>query len=103
MNRPEHVSRLDARVKGVAILVKSPVLRTTARWLVALCDPPAPVKLVKDEAAALEAARSFGARDLACALVDASDDDAEDACVLEEADVRDATRGPTGLPGLPWR
>ena len=41
MAQERHASRLDARVKGVCLLVKSPVLRTTARWLVALCDPPA--------------------------------------------------------------
>ena len=84
MARERHASRLDARVKGVCLLVKSPVLRTTARWLVALCDPPAPVHLVRDEASAAEIARLFASGQGAvddCSLIDA------DECLLDDVDV----------------
>ena len=89
MAQERHASRLDARVKGVCLLVKSPVLRTTARWLVALCDPPAPVHLVRDEGAAEEIARLFasgrGALD-DCSLIDA------DECLLDDVDVEAVAR-----------
>ena len=84
MAQERHASRLDARVKGVCLLVKSPVLRTTARWLVALCDPPAPVHLVRDESAAEDIARLFASGEGSvddCSLIDA------DECLLDDVDV----------------
>jgi hypothetical protein len=84
MAQERHASRLDARVKGVCLLVKSPVLRTTARWLVALCDPPAPVHLVRDEASAAEIARLFASGQGSlddCSLMEA------DECLLDDVDV----------------
>ena len=89
MAQERHASRLDARVKGVCLLVKSPVLRTTARWLVALCDPPAPVHLVRDEASAAEIARLFASGQGAvddCSLIDA------DECLLDDVDVEAVAR-----------
>ncbi|CAH0373430.1 unnamed protein product [Pelagomonas calceolata] len=89
MAQERHASRLDARVKGVCLLVKSPVLRTTARWLVALCDPPAPVHLVRDESAAAEIARLFAAGEGSiddCSLIDA------DECLLDDVDVEAVAR-----------
>ena len=89
MAQERHASRLDARVKGVCLLVKSPVLRTTARWLVALCDPPAPVHLVRDESAAAEIARLFAAGQGAvddCSLIDAEE------CLLDDVDVEAVAR-----------
>ena len=89
MAQERHASRLDARVKGVCLLVKSPVLRTTARWLVALCDPPAPVHLVRDESAAEEIARLFAAGEGSiddCSLIDA------DECLLDDVDVEAVAR-----------
>ena len=89
MAQERHASRLDERVKGVCLLVKSPVLRTTARWLVALCDPPAPVHLVRDESAAEEIARLFASGQGAvddCSLIDA------DECLLDDVDVEAVAR-----------
>ena len=89
MAQERHASRLDARVKGVCLLVKSPVLRTTARWLVALCDPPAPVHLVRDESAAEEIARLFASGEGSiddCSLIDA------DECLLDDVDVEAVAR-----------
>ena len=89
MAQERHASRLDARVKGVCLLVKSPVLRTTARWLVALCDPPAPVHLVRDESAAEDIARLFAAGQGAvddCSLIDAGE------CLLDDVDVEAVAR-----------
>ena len=89
MAQERHATRLDARVKGVCLLVKSPVLRTTARWLVALCDPPAPVHLVRDESAAAEIARLFASGEGSvddCSLIDA------DECLLDDVDVEAVAR-----------
>ena len=89
MAQERHASRLDARVKGVCLLVKSPVLRTTARWLVALCDPPAPVHLVRDESAAEDVARLFASGEGSiddCSLIDA------DECLLDDVDVEAVAR-----------
>ena len=89
MAQERHASRLDRRVKGVCLLVKSPVLRTTARWLVALCDPPAPVHLVRDESAAEDIARLFASGQGAlddCSLIDA------DECLLDDVDVEAVAR-----------
>ena len=117
MAQERHATRLDARVKGVCLLVSScvetnfgrpttsmrcclrnciyshwlistqvssPVLRTTARWLVALCDPPAPVHLVRDEATAAAVFKLFASGQGAvddCALIDAEE------CALDDVDV----------------
>ena len=89
MAQERHASWLDARVKGVCLLVKSPVLRTTARWLVALCDPLAPVHLVRDEASAADIARLFASGQGAlddCSLVEA------DECLLDDVDVEAVAR-----------
>ncbi len=89
MAQERHASRLDERVTGVCLLVKSPVLRTTARWLVALCDPPAPVHLVRDESAAAEIARLFASGEGSiddCSLIDA------DECLLDDVDVEAVAR-----------
>ena len=59
MALPANAARLDARVKGVAILVRNPVIRGVARWCIAFCDPPAPVELVKSEAEALKLAEAW--------------------------------------------
>jgi len=86
-----HATRLDARVKGVCLLVSSPVLRTTARWLVALCDPPAPVHLVRDETAAAAVFQLFASGQGAvddCALIDAEE------CALDDVDVAAVAAGP---------
>ena len=61
MARPENAVRLDARVKAVVILVRSPFIRGIARWCVRFCAPPAPVHLVRDEAEALAIAAKVGA------------------------------------------
>ena len=89
MAQERHASRLDAPVKGICLLVKSPVLRTSARWLAALCDPPAPVHLVRDESAAEDIARLFASGQGAlddCSLIDA------DECLLDDVDVEAVAR-----------
>ena len=66
-----------------------PPVRTTARWLVALCDPPAPVHLVRDESAAEEIARLFASGEGSiddCSLIDAEE------CLLDDVDVEAVAR-----------
>mmetsp|Transcript_29452 Transcript_29452/g.88081 ORF Transcript_29452/g.88081 Transcript_29452/m.88081 type:complete len:211 (-) Transcript_29452:26-658(-) len=91
MSRPENAGRLDERVKGIVLLVPSAVARTTARWLVALANPPAPVAIVKDVDAALATARAWGAdpaspEDCVIEMSEACDLREDEALVLSRGD-----------------
>ena len=64
MDRAENATPLNRHVKGVAVLVSSPVIRQTARWCVGLVDTPAPIRFVRDDAEARALAETWGRVDV---------------------------------------
>jgi hypothetical protein len=59
MGLPRNVEAIDALVEGTVIIAGSAIVRTLCRWVLHVCQPPQPVRICRDEAAALTAAKEL--------------------------------------------
>ena len=63
MGKPENTMDIDELVSKTIIIARSPIIRGVCTWILKVCDPPRPVRICADDAAALAAARALELED----------------------------------------
>jgi hypothetical protein len=59
MGADENAEPIDELVQSTVIIANSPIVRALCGWILKVTAPPRPVQICKDDAAAVEAARSL--------------------------------------------
>jgi hypothetical protein len=50
---------VDSMVQSTVIIASSPIVRAVCSWILKVCKPPRPVRICKDDAAAVAATRAL--------------------------------------------